>query len=66
MKRVGIGEGYIDMIADQSGTPANPDLKPLSDPWWDTITYAIHEGSRLGVDIGIFNSRAGASPAARG
>ncbi|MDB5325126.1 MAG: glycoside hydrolase family 2, partial [Phycisphaerales bacterium] len=56
MKRVGIGEAYIGMINTQSGLPANPDLKALSDPWWDTMVHAIREGSRIGVDIGVFNS----------
>lgn len=56
MKRVGIGEAYIGMIDAQSGVAPNPDLKPLSDPWWDTMAHAIREGTRLNVDIGIFNS----------
>jgi hypothetical protein len=56
MKRVGIGESYIGMINAQSGAKPNPDLKPLSDPWWDTMAHAIREGTRLGVDIGVFNS----------
>ena len=56
MKRVGIGEAYIGMISDQSGVPANPNLKALTDPWWDTMVHAVREGSRIGVDIGVFNS----------
>jgi hypothetical protein len=56
MKRVGIGEGYIGIIHGMSTLPPNPDLKPLSDSWWETITHAIREAGRLGVDIGFFNS----------
>ncbi len=56
MKRVGIGEGYIGIIHGMSTLPANPDLKPLSDTWWETVTHAIREGGRLGVDVGFFNS----------
>jgi len=56
MKRVGIGEGYIGMIEFQSGAKANPDLKPLTDPWWEMMVHAIREGTRLGVDVGVFNS----------
>ena len=56
MKRVGIGEGYIGVISGQSGATPNPDPKALTDPWWGYIEHAIREGSRLGVDIGVFNS----------
>ncbi len=56
MKRVGIGEGYIGVISGQSGATPNPDPKALTDPWWGFIEHAIREGSRLGVDIGVFNS----------
>jgi len=56
MKRVGIGEGYIGVISGQSGAPANPEPKALTDPGWGFIEHAIREGSRIGVDIGVFNS----------
>ena len=46
MKRVGIGEGYIGIIHGMSTLPANPQLKPLGDAWWETITQAIREGGR--------------------
>lgn len=55
MKRVGIGEAYIGIIADQSRL-APGDVKVLTEPFWDTITHAVREGTRLGVDIGLFNS----------
>jgi hypothetical protein len=55
MRRVGIGEAYIGIIADQSRlAPGN--VKILTEPFWETMTHAIREGTRLGVDIGVFNS----------
>jgi len=56
MKRVGIGEGYIGVITGQSGTPTTATSKALTDEWWSYIEHAIREGTRLGVDIGVFNS----------
>ena len=56
MKRVGIGEGYIGVITGQSGTPGNSTTKALTDEWWSYIEHAIREGTRLGVDVGFFNS----------
>lgn len=55
MKRVGIGEAYIGIIADQSHLPPG-DVKALTEPFWNTLTHAVREGTRLGVDIGLFNS----------
>ncbi len=55
MRRVGIGEAYIGIIADQSRL-APGDVKILTEPFWETMTHAIREGGRLGVDIGVFNS----------
>lgn len=49
MKRVGIGEAYIGII--EGGT-----TKALSEEWWSMIDHAVREGTRLGVDIGLFNS----------
>lgn len=48
MRRVGIGEGYIGIIG-------GGEVKALSEPWWQLIEHAVREGSRLGVDIGLFN-----------
>ena len=56
MKRVGIGEGYIGVISGQSGTPATNASKALTDEWWGFIEHAMREGTRIGVDIGLFNS----------
>ena len=56
MKRVGIGEGYIGVISGQSGTPTTSTTKALTDEWWGFIEHAVREGTRLGVDIGVFNA----------
>ncbi len=56
MKRVGIGEGYIGIISGQSGTPTTSTTKALTDEWWSYIEHAVREGTRLGVDVGFFNS----------
>ena len=56
MKRVGIGGAFIGVISGQSGAPANPDPKELTPQWWGFIEHAIREGSRIGVQIGLFNS----------
>ncbi|MEI6604463.1 MAG: glycosyl hydrolase [Verrucomicrobiota bacterium] len=56
MKRVGIGEGYIGVISGQSGTPTSSTSKALTDEWWSFIEHAVREGTRLGVDVGLFNS----------
>jgi hypothetical protein len=56
MKRVGIGEGYIGVISGQSGTPTTSTSKALTDEWWSYIEHAVREGTRLGVDVGLFNS----------
>ena len=49
MKRVGIGEASIGVIG-------GGELKALTDEWWGFLEHAIREGTRLGVDIGVFNS----------
>ncbi|RYG69052.1 glycoside hydrolase family 2, partial [bacterium] len=55
MKKVGVGEAYIGIIAGQAGSlPAG--VKVFSEPWWELVKHAIREGGRLGVDIGMFNS----------
>jgi hypothetical protein len=55
MKRVGIGEAYIGLISGQSNLKAG-EVKVLSDPFWDVMAHTFREGTRLGVDIGVFNS----------
>ncbi len=56
MKRVGIGEGYIGVISGESGNPTSTPTRALTDAWWSYIEHAVREGTRLGVDIGVFNS----------
>jgi hypothetical protein len=56
MRDVGIGGAYIGIIGGQSGQPHNPQAPAdLSDAWWDLIIHAVREGTRTGVDIGLFN-----------
>jgi len=56
MRDVGIGGAYIGIIGGQSGQPHNPQAPTdLSDAWWDLILHAVREGTRTGVDIGLFN-----------
>ena len=53
MAKVGIGEaliGNVDQI-DQKGN-----VKALTEEWWQMIDFAIREGKRTGVNIGVFNS----------
>ena len=54
MKRVGIGEaliGNVDVNKDNRGPVAS-----LSPDWWEMVTFAIEEGQRIGIDVGLFNS----------
>lgn len=56
MRDVGIGGAYIGIIGGQSGQAHNPQAPAdLSEAWWDLIVHAIREGSRTGVNIGLFN-----------
>jgi hypothetical protein len=53
MKRVGISEAFIGNIyldEVKHGT-----VKALTEEWWGMVEHAIREGSRIGVDIGVFN-----------
>ena len=54
MAKVGIGEAFIGNIGLE--TVPYGDVKVLSKEWWELTLFAITEGQRLGVDIGIFNS----------
>ena len=56
MRDVGIGGAFIGIIGGQSGQPHNPQAPAdLSDAWWDLIIHAVREGTRTGVNIGLFN-----------
>lgn len=54
MARVGIGEAFIGNIGLE--TVPYGTVKVLSDEWWTLTKFAITEGQRLGVNIGVFNS----------
>ena len=54
MAKVGIGEAFIGNIG--LSTVPYGKVKVLSKEWWELTRFAITEGQRLGVDIGIFNS----------
>ncbi len=53
MQRVGIGEALIGNIFLEKQPVGR--IKVLSEEWWQLIEHAIREGSRLGVNIGLFN-----------
>ena len=53
MAHVGIGEAIIGNINMRDGK--HGDVKALTDPWFDMAAFAIREGKRLGVKIGMFN-----------
>ncbi|TAG09215.1 MAG: glycoside hydrolase family 2 [Verrucomicrobia bacterium] len=54
MAKVGIGEALIGNIFVEE-IPLGP-VPILSEQWWELMEHAIREGTRLGVDVGIFNS----------
>jgi len=54
MRRVGIGEAFV---ADVDALPnSRGPVRVLSPEWYSLVQHAIHEGRRLGVHIGVFNS----------
>ncbi len=56
MRDVGIGGAYIGIIGGQSGQPHNPQAPAdLTNAWWNLIIHAVREGTRTGVNIGLFN-----------
>ncbi len=54
MKEVGIGRAFIGTIGEQGGDYGPH--KVLSEAWWDITHEALKTATRLGIDIGIFNS----------
>lgn len=54
MANVGIGEAFIGNIGLETVPYGN--VKVLSDEWWELTRFAIEEGQRLGITIGLFNS----------
>ena len=55
MREVGIGGAFIGMIGGATGKRLDLQITPLSKPWWENLEHAVREGTRLGVDIGLFN-----------
>ena len=55
MREVGIGGAFIGIIGGAIGKRPNLKVQPLSDEWWENLAHAVREGTRLGVDIGLFN-----------
>ncbi|MDO9257073.1 MAG: glycosyl hydrolase [Bacteroidales bacterium] len=53
MAKVGIGEALIGNI-DEIKQKGN--VKALTEEWFQMVEFAIREGKRLGVNIGLFNS----------
>jgi hypothetical protein len=53
MKKAGIGEVFIGHIVSD-GIPEG-DVAILSPEWWELVSFAVKEGDRLGVRIGMFN-----------
>lgn len=53
MARVGIGEALMGNIFLDGMEPGK--TKVLSEDWWQLVEHAIREGSRVGVNIGLFN-----------
>jgi len=53
MRRIGIGTALIANI-DLAGLSNGP-IPVLSDAWWDLMAFAVKEGRRLGIDIGVFD-----------
>jgi hypothetical protein len=53
MKKAGIGEVFIGHIVSE-GIPEGK-VPILSPEWWDLVSFAVKEGDRIGVRIGMFN-----------
>ncbi|MDR3111200.1 MAG: hypothetical protein LBU65_16150 [Planctomycetaceae bacterium] len=54
MHEIGIGRAFIGNIGEQSGKYGSAKL--LSDDWWDISHEALKTATRLGIEIGMFNS----------
>lgn len=54
MAAMNITKAFIGNIGDEKFMSSG-DVRMLSDEWWDLMRWAIIEGKRTGVDIGIFN-----------
>lgn len=54
MAQVGIGEAFIGNIYEEGRISGN--IQTLTAEWFDAMRFAIQEGHRLGIKIGLFNS----------
>jgi hypothetical protein len=54
MAKLGISKAFIGNVGDRVNMGSG-DLPMLSDEWWELMRWAIKEGNRTGVEIGIFN-----------
>ena len=54
MARIGIGGVSIAQIGYKD-SPVG-DVTLFSEKWWDCLTYAMEEASRLGIEVNLFNS----------
>ncbi|MBN2762547.1 MAG: hypothetical protein JXR41_05620, partial [Bacteroidales bacterium] len=54
LAKLGIGEVYIGNIFIEGLPPGN--VKTLSPQWQECMQFAIKEATRLGINIGLFNS----------
>lgn len=53
MQKAGINTALIGII-HLNGKQG--DVKPLTEPWWDHIRFAIKKAAEYDIDIGLFNS----------
>lgn len=54
MAEMGIGGAYLMPIGDAGPqTLADPPANPLSEPWWDLVTFATKEAGRLGLKLAM-------------
>lgn len=53
MAEIGIGTALIGNVGLSNVAPG--DVPVLSEEWWEMMRWAVKEGKRTGVDIGMFN-----------
>ncbi|MBK8951659.1 MAG: hypothetical protein IPM85_04355 [Chitinophagaceae bacterium] len=54
MKEVGIGGAYLMTIKDTSSRiPFRPQVRQLTQEWWNLIRFALQEAKRLKMGIGV-------------
>lgn len=56
MKRVGINRAFIGNIGLESDGMPSGKVKIFSDEWWEILHTALKTATKLGIEIGIFNS----------